>query len=1071
MARSRPGGATGSLQARFSPLARGKNALKHSVPSRKQSGARLATLLCLHDDHWFLPVVLKAIVGRLDLIAFISRIPWHGEPGNWERCVEVAQSSGAKVRLGDWGSEEVHRRSAMVELEGEGYTHALLLDSDEIIEPGLLDSLIKTAQMDLADKVRCYMDTYWQDPMHVIRPRESLAPIVLVKLGAIEHLSIREFSNGREIVLSPDYGLMHHLSYAGPDERIKRKIETWSHRNELLPDWWRRSWLGWKKDPTLTNLHPTHPTAYGFIERIPCPAILMGAVGASDTTVPAPKPEKWPSISIVIPVYGQPEMLAACLTSLSACTDLLHEVLIIDDATPASEAGEVEEAILSYPSARLLRNPSNLGFAGTCNRGAGASTGEVLLFLNSDTQVPRAGLVALVTSLQSSGSIGASGPMTNNAGYYQGIAPTYTDIHRMDLFAADLANSEREDRDVDMLVGFCLAVRRSVLDEVGVFDERFGKGFFEDTDLCYRIARAGYRLRLSSKAFVHHFGSQSITRAVSDPHALLKRNQQIYEQKWAHEISSGFASRLPGLSLNEGVIAFDPDRAPERLDRELAERVQQAEISLCMIVRDEERVLGDCLASARPYFTQIVVVDTGSKDRTMDIARSHGAEVYQMVWPDSFSVARNKSLKFARGKWIFWLDADDTLPRATGEAIVQAALSTQSQLAGLVVPVQFVEEGQAVGTRVDHVKLFRNLPGIRFEFHIHEQILASLRPHGEIARIDAIVLHSGYDTSPEGQRKKRLRDWKLLRLDLAENPNHPFVLFNFGMTHHFCENHRKAVQWLRRSIRNSHETESHVRKAYALLGTSLLRLGRSEEALKSYAEGILRVGGDPELEFLRARLLGDLGRLEEARDAYEAMSTSINGFFSSVDVGILSFKRKHNIAGVRLALGDYAGARQAYLEAIAANPAFSASAEALFDAAFNNGDNQTCREALDALFRACGPSENWVVRGERLEIATGGQEAAERFLLSACNAHPQAPGPALCLARRWCRTAREVQAEPILRGLYEAGYAEAAFYLGVLEIRLGNLERALDWLDKAYALNPDHDETIVQRTRLRQLLS
>jgi hypothetical protein len=248
-------------------------------------------------------------------------------------------------------------------------------------------------------------------------------------------------------------------------------------------------------------------------------------------------------------------------------------------------------------------------------------------------------------------------------------------------------------------------------------------------------------------------------------------------------------------------IVFRPDRHPDALSKRMREMARRANITLCMIVRDEERVLGACLKSAKDVFSQIVVIDTGSKDRTREIAASFGAEVYEIEWPDSFAAARNESLRYAKGRWIFWMDADDTLSFDAAMAILEAAIHAAKDMVGFVVPVQFVETDLAGATRVDHVKLFRNVPGVQFEGHIHEQILPSLRAHGgRIGRISAVVLHSGYDTSPEGQAKKRVRDEKLLKLDLEERPDHPFVLFNLGMTAHYCDDHPAAIEWLTKSL-------------------------------------------------------------------------------------------------------------------------------------------------------------------------------------------------------------------------------------------------------------------------------
>jgi glycosyltransferase involved in cell wall biosynthesis len=92
--------------------------------------------------------------------------------------------------------------------------------------------------------------------------------------------------------------------------------------------------------------------------------------------------------------------------------------------------------------------------------------------------------------------------------------------------------------------------------------------------------------------------------------------------------------------------------------RDLGDR---AKVSLTMIVRDEEMNWPNCLASVRGVFDEIIIVDTGSKDRTVEIAQSFGAKVFEFEWVDSFSAARNEALSHATGEYAFWLDADDVV--------------------------------------------------------------------------------------------------------------------------------------------------------------------------------------------------------------------------------------------------------------------------------------------------------------------------------------------------------------------------------------------------------------------------
>ncbi len=1001
-----------------------------------------------------------------EVLAFVSRVAWNGTVGDWERTARIAESEGAEVILGDWSEEREHRTFALATLRERGVRHALIPDGDEIVEPRLLDSLLNVAAMDLADRICVQMDTYWKTPEHVIRPRESLEPVLLLNVQAVEHEYIRQYRGGRRLVIDASHGVLHHLSYAGPDERIRRKIETWGHRDEVVPNWYANIWKAWDYNPLMRHLHPTHPAAYGWIERIELPEALR-TVGLESAPRPElSRPPSFPSVSVCIPLYGGEEDIRLCLESLERCRDLLHEVIVVDNASPDGAA----EIAASHEFVTLIRNAENLGFAKASNQGYEASSGEVVLFLNSDTIVPRVGLLELIASLEGSGAVAAAGPHSNNVFGAQWVEATYTSLGTIDLFAEAFARREVEDRETDMLVGFCLAVRRRVLEELGAFDESFGVGTFEDNDLCYRFRRAGYRLMIASKAYVHHSGSKTIQRLPTHPVALLRKNQNVYETKWREDLETGYASHLAGLRPEP--VRFHPDRKPEIRERRLAELRERADISLCMIVKNEERVLGDCLASAKPYFRQIVVVDTGSTDRTREIALEHGAELYEFPWTDSFSEARNESLKYAKGRWLFWMDADDTLPVASGESILQAALQAPPQVHGFVVPVQFVDEGIGAGTRVDHVKLIRNLPDLEFEGRIHEQILPSLRKHGgEIARLDAVVMHSGYDTSDEGQARKRLRDEKLLMLDLQERPDHPFVLFNLGMTAHYTRQHEEAVTWLERCLAVSRPEESHVRKAYALLAVSLRELDLAEESKATLLKGLETVGHDPELHFQAGLLLTNLGEYDEAKSHYLQVQSNIDGHFSSLDIGILGHKRLFNLGSLCLVMGDYDEARKWWLESMEREPGFLHSHFALFDAALEKKDLATAQEVMDRVFLAENAGPSWTQMGMRYAEALGGPQNVEAFLQKAHVEYPQQVAPALMLARRYLETDRELQALPQLMDLERYGNAEAAYLLGVCDLRRGDFSGALRHLEIAHELNPNHELTMRQLQNLKDAIA
>jgi tetratricopeptide (TPR) repeat protein len=321
-----------------------------------------------------------------------------------------------------------------------------------------------------------------------------------------------------------------------------------------------------------------------------------------------------------------------------------------------------------------------------------------------------------------------------------------------------------------------------------------------------------------------------------------------------------------------------------------------------MIVRDSARTLRACLAGIAPWVDEMVVVDTGSQDDTREIAREHGAQVFEFPWCDDFSAARNESLRHASGDWLFWMDSDDTIQEPNGRRLRE--LADQPLEAG---PAAYVFQVHCPGppgsvdvTVVDHVKLFRNDPRLRFEGRIHEQILPALRRiDGEVCWTDIFVEHSGTDHSPDAHRRKQTRDLRLLEMELADRPGHPFVLFNLGMTYADMEEFEAAADYLCRCVEASTPDESHLRKAYALLAGVLLELGRLAEARSVLDQALAIYEYDAELCFR----LGVLAQREKeygvAIQAYEdAIANRADRHFSSRDEGITSYKARHNLAGV-----------------------------------------------------------------------------------------------------------------------------------------------------------------------------
>src|SRR5260370_23496444 len=182
---------------------------------------------------------------------------------------------------------------------------------------------------------------------------------------------------------------------------------------------------------------------------------------------------------------------------------------------------------------------------------------------------------------------------------------------------------------------------------------------------------------------------------------------------------------------------------------------QRPKVSLMMIVKNEEYNLPACLTSVAGLFDEIVITDTESTDRTVEIAREFGAKVLHFTWIDHFAAARNVSLQHATGEWLFWMDADDRLDDANREKLRLLPAKLPQENVAFVVNCLCLPDETGISTEVTHVRLFRNLPGLAWEHRIHEQILPSLRRCGVSTTpwSDVTVNPVGYVAPPLPKQK------------------------------------------------------------------------------------------------------------------------------------------------------------------------------------------------------------------------------------------------------------------------------------------------------------------------------
>ncbi|MFN8455267.1 MAG: glycosyltransferase [Anaerolineae bacterium] len=190
-------------------------------------------------------------------------------------------------------------------------------------------------------------------------------------------------------------------------------------------------------------------------------------------------------------------------------------------------------------------------------------------------------------------------------------------------------------------------------------------------------------------------------------------------------------------------------------------------VSLCMIVKNEEQDLAACLESVGDFAGEIIIVDTGSTDRTVEIARAFGAQVKHFTWIDDFAAARNESIREASGEWIFWMDADDRLSPDNLNRLKQALVSGQAEVYQCRV-VSPAASGNGVNATGLHFRLFRNHVGLWFQYPLHEDLkLSAAQPAVSVAHTNITITHTGYNVSQEALQAKARRNLAIIETCLA----------------------------------------------------------------------------------------------------------------------------------------------------------------------------------------------------------------------------------------------------------------------------------------------------------------
>ena len=379
-------------------------------------------------------------------------------------------------------------------------------------------------------------------------------------------------------------------------------------------------------------------------------------------------------------------------------------------------------------------------------------------------------------------------------------------------------------------------------------------------------------------------------------------------------------------------------------------------LSLCTIAKNEEASLPQCLDSVKNFVNEMVVLDTGSTDKTIEIARELGAKVYQFQWCNDFAVARNEALKYVGGEWVLVLDADEVL---TPEIIplIEKAIEDQNNLA---VNLVREEVGAAQSPYSLVSRLFRHHREVQFSRPYHAtiddsvQALLQQEPHWQVVSLPPVaILHYGYQPEAIAALDKYNRAQKAMEGFLATHPQDPYTCSKLGALYLQVGREKEGIKLLKRGLKSNRADAPVLFELHYHLANAYTRQEKLEQAVKHYQKAIdqpilakLKLGAYNNL----GSLLQQVGDLQTATKAYE-VALEIDPNFA------LAY---YNLGAILKRFGRYEEAITAYQQAIKLNPDYAFAYQNLGVVLLKIGNLQESMAAFEkaiALHESQNPAE------------------------------------------------------------------------------------------------------------------
>ena len=331
-------------------------------------------------------------------------------------------------------------------------------------------------------------------------------------------------------------------------------------------------------------------------------------------------------------------------------------------------------------------------------------------------------------------------------------------------------------------------------------------------------------------------------------------------------------------------------------------------ISFCIIGKNEENVLDKCLKALVPYGYEIIFVDTGSTDRTRDIALRYTEKVFDFHWVNDFSAARNFSICKAENEFILPIDCDEIVTEFDKERTEQLIRENPDAIGRLLRVNEFSRDGGAFDANEFVSRLFSKKL-YRYQGSIHEQVVRIDGTKSSFYSFPLKMLHFGYDGDTDERNKKTERNRILLLEELEQAPQDTYILYQIGKTFYMEQDYVHAAEYFERAISlDMNPKLEYVQSCVQAYGYTLIELKRYEDAL-GLAGVYDEFSGTADFVFLMGLIYMHNGLLNEAVNEFTKATT-----MEQVIVwGTNSYRAYYNIGVIYECVGEIKKAKNYYL--------------------------------------------------------------------------------------------------------------------------------------------------------------